>query len=48
MGRWKHKLRTFATTMLDVPQDVVHDLPRITMIGNRQLYIENHRGVLQF
>jgi len=24
------------------------DLPRMTMIGNVQLYIENHRGVLHF
>jgi len=34
--------------MLDLPQDVVFDLPRVTMIGNMQLYVENHRGVLQF
>lgn len=48
MGRWKKKLRSFATTLLEIPEDVVHDLPRITLIGNRQLYIENHRGVLHF
>jgi len=34
--------------MLDLPQDVIFDLPRVTMIGNMQLYIENHRGVLHF
>lgn len=38
----------FAAQMLDLPQDVVHDLPRITMIGNVQLYVENHQGVLHF
>jgi sporulation protein YqfC len=26
----------------------VLDLPRMTMIGNVQLYIENHRGVQHF
>ncbi len=31
-----------------MPQDVVFDLPRVTAIGDRQLYIENHRGVLHF
>lgn len=41
-------LNQIAANMLDLPQDVVHDLPRITMIGNVQLYIENHRGVLHF
>ncbi|WP_058301884.1 sporulation protein YqfC [Gorillibacterium timonense] len=48
MGRLKRRIHTFAAAVLDVPEDVVHDLPRITMIGNRQLYIENHRGVLNF
>ncbi|WP_438433355.1 sporulation protein YqfC [Gorillibacterium sp. sgz500922] len=48
MGRLKRRIHTFAASVLDVPEDVIHDLPRITMIGNRQLYIENHRGVLHF
>jgi sporulation protein YqfC len=48
MRRLTRKLNQWAANMLDLPQDVVHDLPRITMIGNVQLYIENHRGVLHF
>jgi len=48
MGRLKRRIHTFAASVLDVPEDVIHDLPRITMIGNRQLYIENHRGVINF
>lgn len=42
------KINQFAAKLLDLPQDVVMDLPRITMIGNMQLYVENHRGVLHF
>jgi sporulation protein YqfC len=42
------KINQFAAKLLDLPQDVVMDLPRMTMIGNMQLYIENHRGVLHF
>jgi len=48
MGRINRKLRKMAAELLDLPQDVVFDLPRLTMIGDRQLYIENHRGVLHF
>jgi sporulation protein YqfC len=48
MRRLTRKLNQWAANMLDLPQDVVHDLPRLTMIGNVQLYIENHRGVLHF
>jgi sporulation protein YqfC len=42
------KINSFTAKLLDLPQDVVIDLPRITMIGNIQLYVENHRGVLHF
>jgi sporulation protein YqfC len=48
MRRLTRKLNQLTAKMLDLPQDVVMDLPRITMIGNMQLYIENHRGVLHF
>ena len=33
---------------LDIPNDVVQDLPKMTMIGNLQLYIENHRGIIEY
>ncbi|MFE5319928.1 sporulation protein YqfC [Paenibacillus sp. NPDC056579] len=42
------RFNQFTAKLLDLPQDVVMDLPRMTMIGNMQLYIENHRGVLHF
>ncbi|MCY9658428.1 sporulation protein YqfC [Paenibacillus chondroitinus] len=48
MRRLSRKWNQFTAKILDLPQDVVQDLPRITMIGNVQLYVENHRGVLHF
>ncbi|KAA9007651.1 sporulation protein YqfC [Paenibacillus spiritus] len=48
MTRIGRRLRGLTGGMLDLPQDLVHDLPRLTLIGNRQLHIENHRGVLDF
>jgi len=48
MRRIRKKMSTWTAKFLDVPQDVTLDLPRLTLIGNRQLYIENHRGVLHF
>ncbi|OBR63094.1 sporulation protein YqfC [Paenibacillus oryzae] len=48
MRQLKRKLRKMTAELLDMPQDVVYDLPRLTMIGDRQLYIENHRGVVRF
>lgn len=48
MRRIRKKINTWTAKILDVPPDVTLDLPRLTMIGNKQLYIENHRGVIQF
>lgn len=48
MRRISRKLSGFFSNALDLPKDITFDLPRITMIGNRQLYIENHRGVRAF
>lgn len=48
MLRLNKRLSRLTAKLLDLPQDVVFDLPRFTMIGNRQLYIENHRGILHF
>lgn len=36
------------TKNMELPQDVMMDLPRITMIGQIHIYIENHRGLIAF
>lgn len=33
---------------LDLPRDVVVDIPKITIVGNNELTIENHKGVAVF
>ncbi len=33
---------------MQLPADVMMDLPRITMVGQLHIYIENHQGVLRF
>lgn len=48
MRRLQRRLRRFTASVLDLPEDVIFDLPRVTMVGNMQLYIENHRGVQHF
>ncbi|MFO1443415.1 sporulation protein YqfC [Bacillus sp. Bva_UNVM-123] len=41
-------IRKWMTHNLELPHDVTMDLPRITMIGQIHIYIENHRGLLAF
>ena len=33
---------------MDLPPDVLLELPRITMLGQLHIYIENHRGLLVY
>ncbi|WP_339200315.1 sporulation protein YqfC [Peribacillus sp. FSL P2-0133] len=45
---WGKRVKQLMTKTMDLPQDVMMDLPRITMIGQLHIYIENHRGLLAF
>ncbi|MBT2754683.1 sporulation protein YqfC [Mesobacillus foraminis] len=46
--KWSQLIRNWMTQKMDLPPDVMMDLPRITMIGHIHIYIENHRGLLAF
>ena len=34
--------------LFDLPADVVAGLPRMELVGNRQLYLEHHTGLLAY
>ena len=36
------------TIKMELPADVMMDLPRVTMVGQLHIYIENHKGLLLF
>ncbi|MGM0471622.1 MAG: sporulation protein YqfC [Bacillota bacterium] len=42
--RLKNKFAEF----FEMPKDVVLDMPRISLIGNLELRLENHRGVIEY
>ncbi|MBS4209069.1 sporulation protein YqfC [Bacillus sp. FJAT-50079] len=46
--KWTHRLRKWMTNKMELPADVMMDLPRVTMVGQLHIYIENHRGLLVF
>lgn len=47
VNRVRHAERQLAN-FLDLPQDAVLDLPRLTLIGNNRLILENHRGLIAY
>lgn len=42
------KLRRDLAEFLELPLDVSLDLPRITIIGDLGVFVENHRGLVQY
>ncbi|MGE6629257.1 sporulation protein YqfC [Bacillus sp. NPDC077027] len=48
MGKRKNRMKAWLTKTLEIPPDVMMDLPRITMVGRLHIYIENHKGLLLF
>lgn len=44
---WSKVLKRVAD-LLEIPGDVILNLPRIVLVGNLQVFIENHRGILEY
>lgn len=48
---WKERKRLFqqqVANFLDIPRDLLMDLPKLVLTGDVQLSIENHRGILAY
>lgn len=41
---WRQNL----TDLFELPREIALNLPRLTLIGNLQCYVENHRGVIEY
>ncbi|GEA16477.1 MAG: hypothetical protein PWR22_434 [Moorella sp. (in: firmicutes)] len=42
------RLEKAVTEYLELPADAVLDLPRLTLVGNSRLVVENHRGISEY
>jgi len=45
---FKKKFKKQFSEFLELPGDVMLDLPKIVLFGNVQLQIENHRGIIEY
>ncbi len=51
LKRWKGrhiKLRRKLLASLDLPVETEPSVPKLTMLGNHELLVENHAGVLRY
>lgn len=44
----KKKLQSKINRLLEIPQEVTTNLPKITILGFKQILIENYKGVLEY
>lgn len=44
LTKWRNSL----VDALELPKEIILNLPKVTVIGNVQCYIENHRGVIEY
>jgi sporulation protein YqfC len=42
------RLQKKIANFLEIPGDIVLDLPRITLLGNAQMLVENHKGIVEY
>ncbi|KIL46039.1 YabP/YqfC family sporulation protein [Jeotgalibacillus campisalis] len=47
MSRWLTRTKQWIGSTLQLPDDLLLDLPRVTWIGSFLLHIENHKGLLK-
>lgn len=47
-GRQKKRWRENVADFFELPKELLCNLPRATVIGNIQLYLENYGGIIQY
>lgn len=46
--RRKERFGRGVADLFEIPEDIVLNVPRITIVGNLQMIIENHRGLIEY
>jgi sporulation protein YqfC len=41
-------MKSAVSDIFELPKDITLNLPKISMIGNNQMLVENHRGVIEY
>lgn len=47
-SRKKQFMRSVLADALEIPEELALDLPRITLVGNLNLNVENHKGIISY
>ncbi len=44
----KKGIREKIAEMTDIPKDFMMNLPRVTILGNKEIYVDNYKGLLEY
>ncbi|WP_066636509.1 sporulation protein YqfC [Desulfolucanica intricata] len=44
----KKRVKQRVSDLLEIPNDIMLDLPKIVLVGNLQVFIENHKGIVEY
>lgn len=44
----RKKVKKGFSEMMEIPSDIMLDLPKIVIVGDVQVFIENHRGIVEY
>ncbi|MEG0874759.1 MAG: YabP/YqfC family sporulation protein [Clostridiales bacterium] len=44
----KEMFRAAVSQTLDIPSELTCDLPRLVISGNKNVFMENHRGIIHY
>ena len=45
---FKKKFKRQMSDMLEIPSEIIMDLPKVVLVGDLQVFIENHRGIVEY
>ncbi len=46
--RWRDKTERMAADLLEVPKDTLLHVPRVMLVGNEQVVVDNYRMIISF
>ena len=44
----KKGIREKIAEMTDIPKDFMMNMPRVTILGNKEVYVDNYKGLLEY
>lgn len=48
MNKKTHKIREKISNAFELPQDIIMDVAKVTIIGTNQVTVENHKGIIEY